>query len=231
MTVEYQPETVASALPVAQSMQASIHSPAPPPVSRWPNWLTTFSLIATAVLAVLYLGAMNRAVQLEKQRGLVFKTIEWAVNQAQEFPYGEPPFGGDRLPLLQELVQQLNAAGFHGKIRLESHIGEFCLLRQSAADGSNAAWIPAPPELPLTDCGALGQSTEQSQALSAAQSAGFKRFLNELPDGIQIELVPLGAAEPKWDYPGDPTVRAGEWNRVAQRNQRVQVVLVPTTGM
>lgn len=229
VVIEYQPEAVAS--PVAQSAQPSIHTPAPAPVSRWPSWLTTFSLIAAAVVTVLYLGAINRSMQLEKQRGLAFKTVEWAVNQAQEFPYGEPPFGGDRLPLLQELVQQLNAAGFRGKIRLESHIGEFCLLRQPAADGSNAAWIPAPPELPLTDCGALGQSTQQSQTLSAAQSAGFKRFLNELPDGIQIELVPLGAAEPKWDYPSDPTVRAGEWNKVAQRNQRVQVVLVPTTNI
>ncbi len=207
---------------------AAIPAAAPP---RWPAWLTTLSLIAAVAMTVLYFSAMSRVAPLQKQRAFAFKTIEWALDRATEFPYGEPPFGGDRLVLMQDLVQQLNAAGFKGKIRLESHIGEFCLLRQPSADGSGAMWAPAPPELHLTDCNALGQSNEQSQKMSAAQSAGFKRFLSELPEGIQIELVPLGAAEPKQDYPNDPAVSAGQWNAVAQRNQRVQIVLLPNSSL
>jgi CheY-like chemotaxis protein len=195
------------------------------PASRWPMWLTTLSLIAVALLAALYFSLMSRLAPLQKQHVLAFKTIEWALNRAPEFPYGEPPFGGDRLPLLQDLVQQLNALGFKGKIRLESHVGQFCLQRNG--DSSSAIWEPAPPNLRLTECGALGQTNDQSQAMSAAESAGFKRFMSELPEGIQVELVPLGAAEPKWDYPSDPTVTAGQWNSVAQHNQRVQIVLLP----
>lgn len=201
---------------------------APPPApSRWPAWLTTLSLAAAAVLAFLYFRALGNIEPLQKQRMLAFKTVEWSLNRSSEFAYGEPPFGGDRLTLLQDLVQQLNAAGFKGRIRLESHVGQFCLRRQPTADGTGVSWAPAPDETRLTDCSALGQSNEQSQSMSAAQSAGFKRFLNELPAGIQIDLVPLGAAEPRADYPNDPAVTAGQWNSVAKHNQRVQIVLVP----
>ncbi len=195
--------------------------------SSWPAWLTGLSLIAAAVLAVLYFNAVSFGAPLQKQLMQSFKTIEWAINRNQEFAYGEVPFGGDRLTLIQELVQQLNTAGFKGKIRVESHVGQFCLRRQLSADGVGATWAPAPANSRLTDCSALGQSNAESLSLSAEQSASFKRFMNELPQGIQIELVPLGAAEPKIDYPSDPGVTAGQWNDVAQHNQRVQIVLLP----
>ncbi len=230
VVVEPVAQPIAPPPPVRPAINPATPAPLPAPAaatSRWPMWLTTLSLITAVALTVLDFSEVNRATQLQKQRTLAFKTIEWALNRATEVPYGEPPFGGDRLTLLQDLVQQLNAAGFKGKIRLESHVGEFCLRRQPGADSNGAGWTLAPPELLLTDCSVLGQSNEQSQEMSAAQSAGFKRFMGELPDGIQIELVPLGAAEPKADYPTDPTVSAGQWNAVAQRNQRVQIVLLP----
>lgn len=98
-------------------------------------------------------------------------------------------------------------------------------------DGAGATWTVAPPELRLTDCNALGQSTQQSVTLSAAESSAFKRFMSELPAGIRIDTVPLGSAEPKWDYPTDPNVSAGEWNRIAQHNQRVQIILQPNPAL
>lgn len=204
--------------------------PLPEPIepASWPYWLAGFGLAAALVLGVLLLNTLNQRDQLDKQRLLAFKTVEWAINQAQEFPYGEPPFGGDRLPQLQELVQQLQSTGFRGTIRLESHVGEFCLIHLPAVDGNGAAWSVAPPELHLTDCNALGQSTQQSLTLSAAASAAFKRFLDELPDGIRIDMVPLGSSEPKSNYPTDPNVSAGDWNRVAQHNQRIHIVLQPS---
>ncbi|MFT3931645.1 MAG: response regulator [Spongiibacteraceae bacterium] len=226
-TEEPTPTPIKTATP-AQPIYMSAASTTPPPTAaRWPAWLTTLSLVASVVLAVLYFRAVNYVAPLQKQRLLAFKTVEWALNRTAEYPYGEAPFSGDRLTLLQELVQQLNAAGFKGKIRLESHVGQFCLRRQPSADGSGAIWALAPDDSRLTDCSALGQSNEQSQSMSAEQSASFKRFMNELPEGIQIDLVPLGAGEPKVEYPNDPAVTAGQWNSVARHNQRVQIVLLP----
>lgn len=225
------PEQASEPEPVAVKpppVRQAVYLPAPEPAPmRWPLRVAGMSLAATLVFGGLLFNTLHQRDQIDKQRLLAFKTVEWAINQAPEYPYGEVPFGGDRLPKLQELVQQLNTAGFHGTIRLESHVGEFCLMRMPLADGSAAGWSVAPPELHLTDCNALGQSAQQSQALSAGQSAAFKRFLDELPKGIRVETVPLGSAEPKWDYPNDPNVSAGEWNRIAQHNQRVQIVLQP----
>src|SRR5690606_7646872 len=241
-TVPAQPVSRASPLPVDDSVE---YEPAPPPATPPPaapvrpepqettprgQWLVAAALVGVLVLGALLLGVLSQRNQIERQRQLAFKAVEWAINQNPEFPYGEPPFGGDRLNRLQELVQQLNAAGFRGIVRLESHVGEFCLINIPQPDG-NSAWIVAPPELRLTDCNALGQSSQRSKAMSAAESAGFRRFLAELPEGIRIETVPLGSAEPRRDYPSDPNGSAGEWNRVAQRNQRIHVVLQPAPNL
>jgi hypothetical protein len=90
--------------------------------------------------------------------------------------------------------------------------------------------VPAPADVHITDCNALGQSTEQSQQLAAAQSPAFARFLKELPPGIRVQVVPLGSAEPLKNYPTNPEVLAGEWNSVAQRNQRLHIRLQPNGG-
>jgi CheY-like chemotaxis protein len=230
-TYDNEPPSAPPVPPSPPAAAAPLAAPEPQEPARWPNWLTGIGLVASLTLGGLLLNTINQRDQIDKQRQLAFKTVEWAINQAQEYPYGEPPFGGDRLPLLQELVQQLNASGFRGTVRLESHAGEFCLIHVPLPDGAGATWTVAPPELRLTDCNALGQSTQQSVTLSAAESSAFKRFMSELPAGIRIDTVPLGSAEPKWDYPTDPNVSAGEWNRIAQHNQRVQIILQPNPAL
>jgi len=212
---------------------AAVAPPDLPAADRAPRggsrglWLTLLGA-ALLVAAVLYITAALRDERLATRQLAAFKTIEWALNQAQEYPWGELPFSGERLQRLQDLVGLLNASGFRGTIRLESHVGEFCLLHLPATRTQRATWIVAPPELSLTDCAALGQNAEQAQRMSEAQSQAFKRYLNDLPQimpHIRVEVVALGASEPLIDYPTDVSVSAGEWNRVAQHNQRVHIVL------
>lgn len=216
--------------PVAQAASAAPAAPLPV-VERetgrrsWAPWLIAGWVLGVAGAALLYISAEEQRHLLATQQQRAFKTIEWAFNLNQQFGYGEIPFGGQRLERLQQLVQQLNDAGFHGTLRLESHIGEFCLFRLPAAEGKAALWVPAPADARLTDCNALGQTTQQSQQLAAAQSPAFNRFLKELPTGIRVQVVPLGSAEPVANYPTNPEVLAGEWNSVAQRNQRLHVTL------
>jgi CheY-like chemotaxis protein len=207
--------------------------PAPVNAPTWLYWIAAALLFGAIWVGGLYYSATHRLNQLLTQHATVFKTVEWALNLAQEYPYGEAPFSGERLQHLQELVEQLKAGGFRGTIRLESHAGEFCLLHLPAAHGQQAVWVVAPPELMLTDCSALGQNAEQAQKQSEAQSQAFRRYVKELEQnapGIRVEIVALGASEPAVDYPTDANVSAGAWNRVAQRNQRVHVVLEPDTA-
>jgi len=221
------PPTASAAPPPAPSMPLSVDALQPRRASSWAPWIVAGWVLGIVGVALLYFSAEESRHQLAAQQQRAFKTIEWAFNLNQQFGYGEIPFGGQRLEHLQELVQQLHDAGFHGSLRLESHIGEFCLFRLPATDDKTALWIPAPADAHITDCSALGQSTDQSQQLAAMQSPAFIRFLKELPAGIRIQMVPLGAAEPLENYPTDPEVLAAEWNAVAQRNQRLHIVLQP----
>jgi CheY-like chemotaxis protein len=197
---------------------------------NWAPWIVVGWVFGVLGVALMYFNAEQQRHLLANQHQRAIKAIEWAFNLNQQFAYGEVPFGGERLERLQELVQQLHEAGFRGTLRLESHVGEFCLLRLPAGDGKAALWVPAPSESHLTDCNVLGQSSEQSQQLAAAQSSAFGRFLQELPAGIHVQTVPLGAAEPIENYPTDPDALVGEWNRVAQRNQRLRLTLLPSTS-
>jgi hypothetical protein len=202
--------------------------PIPLPAGNRGYWLAALLALVVIWLGWSYRGVLLQRQELAGQRQAALAAVEWALNQHQEYPYGEPPFGGERLQRLQELLVQLQAAGFRGQVRLESHIGEFCLVRAQTAP---SGWSLAPENLPLTECGALGQSSQRSQQLAEAQSAAFRRFVQESPllagSGITLELVARGAREPLVDYPTDASVSAGAWNRVAQRNQRVRVQLLP----
>lgn len=213
--------------PPAETFAAPDRAQPAPRRSFWLPVLLALALLATT--ALYYTTALQRD-RLARQQQTAFKAIEWGVNLAQEYPYGELPFGGARLQRLQDLVGLLNASGFRGTVRLESHTGEFCLLHTPPGRGQRAAWVVAPPELSLTDCSALGQNAEQAQRQSEGQSLAFRRYLQALPQimpGIRVQLVALGASQPLVDYPTDVSVSAGEWNEVAQHNQRVHVVLQP----
>jgi len=229
----FEPEAPAQPVHAAYAPEETpLTAPARPLRRNW--WLPLLLGLALLGIAALYYSAALQRDRLVTQQQNAFKAIEWALNQSQEYPFGEPPFSGERLQRLQDLVGLLHASGFRGAIRLESHTGEFCLLYLPATRTQQATWVVAPPELSLTDCSALGQNAEQAQRLSEGQSVAFKRYLKELPQfmpSIRVELVALGAAEPLVDYPTDVSVSAGEWNRVAQHNQRVHVQLEPDSGL
>lgn len=178
------------------------------------------------VLLVVVLGWVLLQVAVERDRLLVQKqraiaALEWALNDRAEFAYGDKPFGAARVQQLRELLEHLEAIGFRGLVRLESHVGEFCTVHDTRRGG----WVLAPDALPLTECGALGQSEQAAQRASELETAAFRRFLTRasvLRSGaIRVELAGFGAREPLLEYPADPDVSAGVWNRIAQRNQRL----------
>lgn len=182
-------------------------------------------------LAGLYFPAEAQRQALQAERQIYLKSIEWAINQAAEYRYGEIPLAGKRLALLEGLVAQLAAANYRGKIRIESHVGEFCLT-ELPSDSLGVIWSAAPGELQISACSAIGQSIPQSLEMSARQDSAFKQFVDTSPllaaVGIDVEVIAFGASSPIAEYPDIDTLpTAAEWNRVAQQNNRVQFVLFP----
>jgi hypothetical protein len=151
--------------------------------------------------------------------------LEWSVNQAASYPPDELPFGDARLEMLKGLLERLHALDFQGTVRLESHVGDFCMRRTG-----DASWKPAPDELPVTRCDRLGLPASEARTESSRQSVAFANYLADPAvngSAIRIETEAFGNTEPRIPYPAlTDGITAGEWNRAARANQRVEIRLL-----
>lgn len=152
--------------------------------------------------------------------------LAWALNQRGHYEHDQIALGDERLLMLRELLARLAAIGFQGTVRLETHVGEFCLTR----DEQGAYRLPA-AATPISRCEIVSYTPEQAAALARRQSPAFARFLAEHASPgatIQVTVVSHGKARPLLAYPDLASAQtAGEWNQVARINQRVDVVLEP----
>ena len=161
-----------------------------------------------------------------RYRALV-EALQWAVNQGNHFSYGEIPFNDVRLERLRELLGRLAAVGFRGVVRLDAHLGEFCL--DNDADGNYGL---AAAEVPVMDCALIGHPLGGAGSLSERQSLAFANFLASSPlvneAGIEVQLVAHGTRDSVRRFPLSPGIRtAGEWNGIAELNNRVEFALIP----
>ncbi len=156
----------------------------------------------------------------------VAAALEWSVNQGASYPPEALPFDDAQLLRLTGLLDRLRALDFRGTVRLEGHVGDFCMRR--ARDES---WEMAPDDLQAAGCDRVGLLPDEARAESARQSVAFANYLAELAVSggpISVEFEPLGNAAPLVPYPTlTADVTAGEWNRIAQQNQRVEVKFAP----
>jgi len=156
----------------------------------------------------------------------ILPDLEWSANQFASYGATEIPLGDQRLDLIESLVRQLRSVGFLGEIQIDSHVGDFCYVQ-----GDDGDFRFAPLDLPVADCDRVGLSAEDARAWSAKQSVAFANYLaalgqEEMRD-IRISVNPHGNSSPLYPYPARSAENtAGEWNRVAQQNNRVQVRLL-----
>jgi CheY-like chemotaxis protein len=157
-------------------------------------------------------------------------SLQWAVNRHAGIPFDELPFDDVRAAEVRDLLERLVALDFKGRVRIESHLGEFCLVGD--AYGS---YELAPPDLPVEGCTLLGHPLDDSTSIADRQSVGFAEFLARSPlanhSGISVELVAHDRAHSMAQGPSTPAAtRAGDWNRIAERNNRLEYSLIPSRG-
>jgi CheY-like chemotaxis protein len=152
-------------------------------------------------------------------------TVAWALNQNGQYGLNDEPLGDERLVLVRELVARLAAAGFRGSVRLETHVGEFCLV----SDEQGGYRLPK-ESLAISRCEVVTYPPALAEQRGLRQSPAFARYLAERRSSnpIQIVILSHGMSRPLVNYPESTNEQtAGDWNRVAQINQRVEIVLVP----
>lgn len=236
------------AMPVAPAEASPVQQPA-----RWPTLaaFVAISLIPTAVLAFLHmqLQASTQALMqsnahlasVVEEQQLQLSALQQAARAAQSnpvaaatrpgeaqsepVPYGEAPLAGSRLEHLRTMVEELRGGGFKGKVRASTYVGEFCLTGNGIEGYSIAA-----EDMPVKRCDLIGNPFDDSLTSAQRQSLGFANLVSSVQqqtgNALAIEVVNGGRAASVAYPEGEALAKAtaGEWNRIAAQNNRVEFV-------
>jgi hypothetical protein len=151
----------------------------------------------------------------------------WAINQELLYPYDEIALDKQRADIVEQLLVRLSESGYAGKIILETHAGEFCLL----GDQETGFRLPL-PEQTVEQCEFIGNPVQPSDLPAAHQSLSFANFVNSTPllnEGpLAMEVVAASRTDPLYVYPDkSEATTAQAWNEIAEKNNRVVIFLEP----
>jgi CheY-like chemotaxis protein len=146
-------------------------------------------------------------------------------------PYGEIPFDRGRLDVLRELLSKLQSQGFRGVVKITSLPGAFC-LSGNATDG----FSPAAANLLVSKCDVIGNPFEESLSGQQRQSLAFANLIagvrQRTAGAITVAIENGGSGRPSTPYPARiESLTAGEWNRAAAANNRVEFAAESTPGL
>ena len=150
--------------------------------------------------------------------------------RSEPVPYGELPFDRSRLDVLRELLTKLEAQGFRGVVKATSSAGLYC-LSGNATDG----FAPAGGNLPANKCDLIGNPFEESLSGQQRQSIAFANLIAGVrlrtSGAITVALENAGASRTVAPYPPrNESLTAGEWNRAAAANNRVEFAAEPNAS-
>jgi CheY-like chemotaxis protein len=150
--------------------------------------------------------------------------------RSEPVPYGEIPFDRGRLDVLRDLLTKLEAQGFHGVVKITSMSGLFC-LSGNAADG----YAPAGASLLVSKCDVVGNPFEESLSGQQRQSLAFANLIagvrQRTAGAIAVAIENAGSTHPSMPYPSRAeSLTAGEWNRAAAANNRVEFAAEAGSG-
>ena len=179
------------------------------------------SLIATAAQLVdanaAAEGARGAAAPADAQ---LVDLIEWGLNEGNTYGFDEIALSEPRAEKLRRAIEHAASLGLGGRLSLRVHVGRFCMTY-----GPNGAAELARPSSPVTQCEQLGWLPSDAFALGRRQTLAFANIVMGAQSGtrVRVETASAGADEPAIEYPAlTEDVTAGEWNRVAAANHRIE---------
>jgi len=168
-------------------------------------------------------NAVARAVSKPSETAVAgdgyLQDLAWAFNQSASLAYNRDALDRRALTQLDELLQRLNARGFQGTVEVTVSVGDFCAL----GGGQGQALLPG-------DGAKLGDCALSSKVYGLQRVAD--QYLRELGPlgarGDRLAEVIIRTAPAPEAYPeATANVSAREWNAIAQRNNRLEVRLIP----
>lgn len=136
-------------------------------------------------------------------------------------PFGEAPLAGARVEQVSEVLSHLSATGFHGVLQIRSIPGRYCMV-----SGPGGVMTLAGDSLPYAKCDQVGNPHDADDAGDGRQSVAFADMLStaRASAGYDIQVSAGDADEVLHPYPPvSDSLTAGEWNRAAAANNRVEL--------
>ena len=156
-------------------------------------------------------AAINAMPGVARDAALLVETV----------PFGESPLSGARIDAVQALLERLKATGFRGTVEIRNYPGRFCLQ----GTGDTVA-LPA-ADLSYSKCDQIGNPVDAGD-LAGHESVAFANMLSaersRSHGAFEVQLAAGSAGEVAVPYPAMVApLTAGEWNRAAAANNRVEV--------
>ncbi|MFT6154820.1 MAG: CheY-like chemotaxis protein [Bermanella sp.] len=164
---------------------------------------------------------LNQDYSIENfTKELNIKPMEWAINQNSQLSFYQTLSSVYTQGYVTQLINQLDDFGFNGSLYIQFHTGRYC--QQALKDGQQ---ILVSAEKNISQCQFNLQSINNPSVL-----ADFEQFLiitNQDFPNINMIFEPIGTQLTVQDYPEIlEAVTAGQWNKVAEKNNRFNFVLV-----
>jgi len=230
--------------------QPPLPPPDPPPPREAPPWAWIVASVALAIAlvssalwwrSVQLLGRLEQEVgQLRTQRaapvsapavadalgGSASARGTAAANDGKPIvvpvPYGGEPLGGARLDIIRQQLYRLARQNVAGVAEIGTFAGRFCLL-----GNPREGYSPAPEETLVSRCDLIGNPSEDAFT-SPRTPLALANLIGEIRSTTHGALeVQVSAGDPAnvlAPYPAASTyLNAGEWNRAASANNRVEI--------
>ncbi len=165
-------------------------------------------------------GAQNAAVRntAGATAPQAVEALMWGINRNAVYPYGETPLNRVRLESLRGLLARLETLGVSGTLEISVYSGNFCLSQTSAG------YALAAPGTTVQQCEVIGNPIRDSETVNGPAYADF--LSRRAGSSIKVVITPPSPQAPidRQRIPGDD-LTAGQWNRVATTNNRIQYTL------
>ena len=138
-------------------------------------------------------------------------------------PYGAEALGGARLDTIRQTLYKLARQKAVGVVDIRTFAGRFCLVG-SAIEGYSVA----PDETPFAKCDVVGNPSEEALSSSQRTPLVLANLFGEIRSTTHGTLdAQVSVGDPTSVVTPYPTasgyLTAGEWNRAASANNRVEI--------
>lgn len=148
--------------------------------------------------------------------------IAWIFNQQGALSFQQHTIDTSTVLRLHELLHRLASRGFNGTAAITIYVGDFC----STKDNNGIDQL-APESSNLSNCMLSSELYGMERLLGDYQRETemiLRNLTGSINSTIKTDIHALPGMHP---YPERlPTFFAGEWNSVAQKNNRIELVLV-----